>query len=43
VKEIAYALKRGDFTKLFPQVKPSSMGTLNKETLKENSKTRLSV
>jgi hypothetical protein len=38
VKEIAYALNRGDFTKLFPQVKQSSIGTLNKETLKDNSK-----
>jgi hypothetical protein len=43
VKEIAYALNRGDFTILFPQVKPSSMGTLNKQTLKDNSKTHLSI
>jgi hypothetical protein len=33
----------GDFTRLFPQVKPSSMGTLKKETLKDNSKTHLSM
>ena len=43
VKEIAYALNMGDFTKLFPQVKPSSMETLNKEILKDNSKTNLSM
>jgi hypothetical protein len=38
VKEIAYSLNRGDFTKLFPQVKPSFIGTLNKKSYNDHTK-----